>query len=136
MYELTFLTDSLSEKVDAETLAKVRGFINGLGGNVKKEIAWEKRKLAYPIKKHLSGFYVIFEFELESEKIEELQKQLRLDENILRSLIINKEGIKEERHRMRPVKPKAFVPARPEEAKGEKVKIEELDKKLEEILKE
>lgn len=136
MYELIFITDPLTEKIDAESMAKVRNFITGLGGYVKKENVWEKRKLAYSIKKHLSGFYVVFEFEMEAERIDELQKRLKLDEDILRFLIINKEGIKGERPRVRPLKPKAAAPTRPLEAKGEKVKIEELDKKLEEILKE
>ena len=136
MYELIFITDPLTEKIDAEAPAKVRRFINELGGQIRKEDIWEKRKLAYPIKKHLFGFYVIFEFEMEAEKLDELQKQLRLNDDVLRFLIINKEGIKEERPKIRPLKFKTAAPVRPPEAKGEKVKIEELDKKLEEILKE
>ena len=136
MYELIFLNDPLVEKMDTEIVIKVRDFITGLGGQIKKENVWEKRKLAYPVKKHLLGFYVIFEFEIEAEKIDELQKQLRLNSDILRFLIINKEGIKEERPRVRLTKPKAIASVRPAEFRGEKIKIEELDKKLEEILKE
>jgi small subunit ribosomal protein S6 len=136
MYELILLVSPLVEKIDTEIVAKIRDLILGLEGNIKKEYTWEKRKLAYPIKKQLFGTYIIFEFALLSEKMEEMQKQLKLNSDIMRYLIINKEGVKEERPRVRAMKPKIIAPLPPSEAKGEKVKIEELDKKLEEILKE
>lgn len=136
MYELILLISPLVEKIEQEIATKIRELILSLNGNIKKESFWEKRKLAYLVKKQLFGSYAIFEFELNAEKIEELQKQLKSNNDILRFLIINKIGIKEERPKARLLKPKVAVPVRPTEAKGEKVKIEELDKKLEEILKE
>jgi len=136
MYELIFITDSSSEKADGPTIASVRGFINEQGGVIKKEDTWEKRKLAYPIKKHVFGFYTVIQFELEKEKIEELQKQLRMNGNLLRFLIIDKTGVKEDVHKPRMARPKAVVAPKPTDEKTERVKIEEIDKKLEEILKE
>ena len=139
MYELSVILSAVLEKPDEATLAKIRNFIIGAGGNIKKENIWEKRRLAYAIKKQAYAHYAFFEFDLTAEKIEELQKMLNLNQDILRLLIINKRGVKEEKPRLRPTRPKASVPApsvRIEEARGEKVKIEELDKKLEEILKE
>ncbi len=141
MYELIILLSALLEKVDEEAVAKVRNLIVSFGGNIKKEGVWEKRRLAYPVKKQTYGYYAVFEFGMEPEKNEELQKHLRLNNDILRFLILNKEGIKEEKARparlsttktaIAPVTPKIT-----EDIKGEKIKIEELDKKLEEILKE
>jgi len=139
MYELVAVLSALLERPDQATLAKIRDFINGAGGAIKKENVWEKKKLAYPVKKQLLGNYAIFEFDLPKEKIEELQKQLKINTDILRFLIINKEGVKEEKPRLKPPKPRLSAPtpaAKTEEGRGEKVKIEELDKKLEEILKE
>ena len=136
MYELILLASPLVEKIDVEIVAKIHDLILGLDGTIKKEFNWEKRKLAFPIKKQFFGTYVIFEFALISEKMEEMQKQLKLNSDIIRYLIINKEGVKEERPRLRAIKPKIIASLPPSEAKGEKVKIEELDKKLEEILKE
>lgn len=135
MYELIFITDTLNEKIDFQALEKVRGFIAGLEGNIKKEDSWEKRKLAYPVKKRFFGFYTIIQFQMESEKINDLQKQLKMDDDILRYLIIDKTKIKEEAPRLKFARPKA-APQRPAEEKDEKIKIEEIDKKLEEILKE
>jgi len=136
MYELIFLTAALGEKIDDQVLTKVRGFINEQGGIIKKEIVWEKSKLAYPVKKHLLGFYTVLEFEFQAEKVDELQKQLRLTADVLKFLIINKEGVKKETPRPKFLRPKTAVLPKITEEKGEKVKIEELDKKLEEILKE
>ena len=139
MYELSVILSAVLEKPDEATLAKIRDFIMGGGGSIKKENVWEKRRLAYPMKKQAYAHYAFFEFEMSAEKLEELQKQLNLSQDILRFLIINKAGIKEEKPRIRPVRPKASAPsptARVEETRGEKVKIEELDKRLEEILKE
>jgi small subunit ribosomal protein S6 len=138
MYELIFILSALNEKPDAAVIAKIRDFINGSGGLIKKEDVWEKRKFAYQIEKQQFGHYIIFEFELSREKVVELQNLLKSNEDILRFLVLNKEGIKEPPKRIRPIKPKAFgaTPALRTEEKGERVKIEELDKKLEEILKE
>ncbi len=137
MYELNLLFSPILEKIDGETAAKIREFILSLGGVIKKENISEKRKLAYPIKKRGVGYYITFEFQIEPEKIEDLKKLLNFNHDILRFLIIDKSNVKEETARIRPIKPKAVAPfGRTEEAKGEKVKIEELDKKLEEILKE
>ncbi|TSC53899.1 MAG: 30S ribosomal protein S6 [Parcubacteria group bacterium LiPW_39] len=141
MYELTYILTPLLEKVDlGAAVEKVRGFINGLGGEAKKEEISEKKKLAYPIKKQLYGFYVVSKFQLEPEKIEELEKRLRLENDILRFLILIQKEIS-----LRQLKTKIIKPKRPAltpgetikaEPKAARVKIEELDKKLEELLKE
>lgn len=138
MYELNLLFSPLLEKINEETMVKTRDMISGLEGNIKKENIGEKRKLSYPVKKQIFGFYVVLEFEMEPDKTEELRKQLNLNRDILRFLLIDKTDIKEEPARVRPIKSKMAIPTihPTEETRGEKVKIEELDKKLEEILKE
>lgn len=138
MYELTYILTPLLEKVDLEAAAqKVRGFIDGLGGEAKKEEISEKKKLAYPIKKQLYGFYAVSKFQLEPEKIEQLEKRLRLENDILRFLIVSQKEISARRLKTKITKPKKpaaeTIKAEP---KAARVKIEELDKKLEELLKE
>ena len=140
MYELTCIINPMLEKSDAEaTVAKIRDFIAGLGGMLKKEELREKRRLAYPIKKQLAGYYAVAQFELEKEKAEELQKELRMNNNILRYLMLElRESelapAKPRKARLKAVTPKIAIEGEP--VKKEKVKIEDLDKKLEEILKE
>jgi small subunit ribosomal protein S6 len=141
LYELTYIINPLLGELDLNAAAeKVRSFVNGLGGQIKKEMVGEKRKLSYPIKKQTHGFYVTAEFEIEPEKLSELEKFLKTNGDILRHLVINLAERKIEKPAKRPFRPKpAVIPsvAAPLKAeKVEKVKIEELDKKLEELLKE
>lgn len=127
------------EKIDADAITgKIRGLIGELDGDIKKEVLSEKKKLAYPIKKQLYGYYVSVEFGLEKEKTAELEQQLKLDNNILRFLLVTQKEISARRLKTKIAKPKKIAPAEisKTEPKVEKVQIEELDKKLEELLKE
>lgn len=142
-YELTFIINPLMEKSETDTVVgKIRASIAELNGQIKKEKDWEKRKLAYPIKKQLYGYYYTINLIMEADKIDDLQKKLKINNDILRYLAINKTSVKQEEETAR--KPRKTKPATTEKAKSEKttdikeekVKIEDLDKKLEEILKE
>lgn len=142
MYELTFIISPLAGDIDTSaTSGKIRSFINGLGGNISKESIGEKKKLAFPIKKQIMGFYATFEFALNDiEKLPELEKMLNLDQDIMRYLLINLDELKPEKTPKKSFgKPKTAIKSTPETGapvKTERVKIEELDKKLEELLKE
>ena len=140
MYELTYILNSnISDSDVASQAERVRGFINDLGA-IKNEKIWEKRRLAYPIKKQGFGFYVTTEFETEPEKVVEIESRLRLETAILRHLLITKEEVKAAPRpifRPRPKEKSAFSEHAPDaEPVKKKVKIEEIDKRLEELLEE
>lgn len=139
MYELTYIISLLSADVETSQVAeKVRAQIKELGGEAKKEYISEKKKLAFQIKKQSQGFYATVVFEMEPEKIDELNTFLRMNNDILRHMIINQAELRTEKTSKKPARAK---PANAENVIGEntgktgKVKIEELDKKLEELLK-
>ena len=141
MYELTYIVSPiLDEKSVNETVAAVRGFINDLNAQIKKEQVGEKRKLAYPIKKQVFGYYVTVEFDLEPEKTPELENYLRHQSDILRSLLLSLEESKlhpaPQKARIQKALSSAPAKTTARGERSEKVKIEELDKKLEEILEE
>ena len=141
MYELTYIVSPiLDEKSLNETATAVRDFVSDLNARIKKEQLGEKRKLAYPIKKQLFGYYVTIEFDLEPEKIAELQDYLKHQNDILRSLILSLDEAKlhPAPAKARIQKTEAAVSAKTpfKTEKAEKIKIEELNKKLEEILEE
>ena len=46
------------------------------------------KKLAYPIQKKTNGFYQLFEFEMEGEKIQKFEVELKRDERIMRFLTV------------------------------------------------
>jgi small subunit ribosomal protein S6 len=139
MYELTYIISVLTAEGETSSIAeKVRAQIKELGGEAKKEYISEKKKLAFQIKKQGQGFYATVIFEMEPEKIDELNTFLRMNNDILRHMIINQAELRTEKVSKKPAKTKL---AAGETAIGEstaktgKVKIEELDKKLEELLK-
>ena len=63
---------------------------SGQGGKVIKEDLWGERDLVYPIKKQTKGFYAHFEIEAEGKNAKGLDKQLKLEEDILRYLLIRR----------------------------------------------
>lgn len=61
--------------------------IENFGGSVKNIDKIGRKKLAYEVKKFRDGFFVIFNFELTEEKIVDLKRTLKLNEDVLRNLI-------------------------------------------------
>jgi len=138
MYELTYIINPVSSESGSNAVAaKVRSFIvEQLAGQIKKEYIGEKKRLSYPIKKQSSGTYVTAEIIVESEKMDELTKFLELNNDILRHLVLTVDERVKVKKSPR-IKPMAIaIPAEEiSTARTEKVGIEELDKKLEELLK-
>lgn len=60
-------------------------------GSVAKEDLWGNRSLTYPIKRQEKAFFAHFEFSLDPEKLSSLDKLIKLDEDILRYLIVRKD---------------------------------------------
>jgi small subunit ribosomal protein S6 len=92
-YETIFIIDSTLEP-DA-IAAKKDKFVkiitdNGEIGEVEE---WGKRKLAYPINFKTEGYYVLVNFKANVEFPKELDRRYRIDENILRTIIIRKDEV-------------------------------------------
>lgn len=88
-YYLTLVLKSdLEEKERKALLDNVVKKLIGEDGKVSKEDLWGVRDLAYPIKKQTKGFYAHFEIEAEGKKTQGLDKQLKLEEDILRYLLV------------------------------------------------
>lgn len=70
---------------------RVSGFIATVGGEVtatNHENPWGRRRLAYPINDHRDAFYVLYRFTAGATAIDELERELRLDDNVIRHLIV------------------------------------------------
>ena len=52
---------------------------------------WEKRKLAYEIKKQKEGFYIVFKFEAKPELISELERNYRITDEVMKFIVIKEE---------------------------------------------
>ena len=66
----------------------VNQFITGKGGVISEEERWGKRKLAYPIKRHLEGNYVLTRCRMRPNWVKELDANLNISEDILRHLLL------------------------------------------------
>lgn len=88
-YELVYIiSPEVDEEVLESTTGSVKQYITGNGGVVSEEERWGKRRLAYPIKRHQEGNYVLTRFKMEPEWSKGLEANLEISENVLRHLLI------------------------------------------------
>ena len=88
-YETVFiLTPVLSEVQMKEAVEKFKGILTAEGAEIVNEENWGLKKLAYPIEKKTTGFYVMFEFNAAPAVISKLELQYRRDERVIRSLVV------------------------------------------------
>ena len=119
-YELTYIIDTaLEEEARKELIEKISSLIAQNGGEVEKvDETWGKRRLAYPINDKPEGYYVLVTMQAPAELPKEIESNLRINENVLRSLVIK---VEEKKHSVkpRPVRTPVAAPvqeAAPEEA--------------------
>src|SRR3989454_12163117 len=104
-YETVYIFDStLEEPAINEKLERFHALITkGSNGALTNVAHWGKRSLAYPVKKRDSGYYVVAQFEAARDLLPEYQRAVKLDEGVLRFLVVVSEGL--------PAKPEAAAAA-------------------------
>jgi len=91
-YELmVILTPEIDERQVAPTLDKFLKVITNDGGSVDKVDIWGKRRLAYEIQKKNEGIYAVVNFTATSAATQELDRQLKLNEQIMRTKVLRAE---------------------------------------------
>ncbi|MCL4542121.1 MAG: 30S ribosomal protein S6 [Chloroflexi bacterium] len=89
-YELMVcLRPDLAEEAVMNYPARLTEIINAQGGTVIKDTSMGRRRLAYPIRKLHEGFYHVINFQLDAPKVAPLDFQLRVNEDILRHIIVH-----------------------------------------------
>ncbi len=87
-YELIFVTDaSLENEVIDEVVAKFTDLVKA-NGTILEATNWGKRKLAYEVNKKWDGFYTLITFEGPADFNKELERVLRIDERVMKFLVI------------------------------------------------
>ena len=90
-YEVVYIIDAaLSEEETAALVAKFKELAEG-HGTVTEVDEWGKRKLAYPINDIEEGYYVLMTFTADPAFPAELDRKMRIDTNIMRSIIVSKD---------------------------------------------
>lgn len=88
-YELTVLLDgkasSAKKKKFSENIEKM---VSSLSGKIVKSKEWGVLDLAYPIKKSENALYLFWELDLPADKVKSLKDKLKLEEGVLRYLLV------------------------------------------------
>jgi small subunit ribosomal protein S6 len=92
-YEVAFIADADLDSEALEALeARVKDWIEAAGGKAGKVDSWGKRKFAYPIQKKNEGFYTFIEAEMPADAPAAVERDMRLNEQILRFMVTAQEA--------------------------------------------
>ncbi len=93
-YEVVYIFDSaLAEDRIQEKLARYHELVTGPGkGEITATDVWGRRQLAFPIKKKNAGTYVVVQFSSAEDALPEFERLLKLDEELLRYLVVQHQG--------------------------------------------
>ena len=92
-YEAVYIFDStLEESAITEKLDKYHAMLAAEDADAPSVDHWGKRTLAYPISGRETGYYVVAKFTTEAAALPEYERALKLDESLLRHLIVLDEG--------------------------------------------
>jgi small subunit ribosomal protein S6 len=88
-YEVMVILDpSIEERTVETSLDKYLNVIRKDGGTVEKVDVWGRRRLAYEVKKNAEGIYAVISLNAEPATVKEFDRQLTLNETILRTKVI------------------------------------------------
>lgn len=89
-YEITFIvTENVTEDKAKEIAGGVRKLFESHGAKIEKDFYWGKRKLIYKISKNTFGYYFVLIFDLDSNQLKPINQELRMNEKVIRYLIVD-----------------------------------------------
>jgi len=92
-YELALVLNAkVEDDVRTATLEKVQAYITRFGGTITNIDEWGKKRLAYEIQKMREGYYYFIQFTAEATCPAELEKRVRIMDNVIRYLIVRPEA--------------------------------------------
>jgi small subunit ribosomal protein S6 len=93
-YELVVvLNPEIPEEDMPAAIDRVTGAVTGRGGEVDDVQAWGRRKLAYPIKRHMEGNYFLTNIRLDPVRAHDLESSFMISEDILRHMLVRKDDV-------------------------------------------
>lgn len=92
-YELAVVVNAkVEDDVRTATVEKVKEYITRYNGNITNVDEWGKKKLAYEIQKMTEGFYYFIQFEADADCPAEVERHIRIMENVLRYLCVRQDA--------------------------------------------
>ena len=87
-YELVYVVrPNAEDEVREAVMNKIQEVISA-NGEIEKVDTWGNKKLAYPIAKFTEGFYVLVNFKASADLPKELDRNLKINENVIRHMIV------------------------------------------------
>lgn len=91
-YETFFIVDpDLPDDTNNAIDDKIKSVVDSNGGNIITYASWGKKKLAYPVRKRSRGNYILMEYSGGPELVAELERNMRLDERVLKFITVKQE---------------------------------------------
>ena len=91
-YEMMMILDpEVEERTITQTIEKLLAVIPATGGTVDNVDVWGRRQMTFDINKRSQGLYAVVDFTATSDTAKELERQLSLNEMVLRTKIMRKE---------------------------------------------
>ncbi|MCB0061772.1 MAG: 30S ribosomal protein S6 [Caldilineaceae bacterium] len=88
-YELVYIAQPELDEEGMNTLSdRFSQTVSNFGGTINSVEPWGRRTLAYPIKNFFEGHYILLRFTMEPQGADEVDRFLRLNENVIRYLLI------------------------------------------------
>jgi small subunit ribosomal protein S6 len=88
-YEVAFIAQADLDETSLNALVeKAKGWVTAAGGQVTQVDLWGRRRLAYPIRKQHEGQYIMLQTEMQPSATHDVERNLRLTEQLLRFQII------------------------------------------------
>jgi len=92
-YELALVVSAkIEDDARTATVEKAKDYIVRAGGTVTEVEDWGKKKLAYEIQKMHEGFYYFIQFEADAQCPAEVERHVRIMDNVLRYLVVRKDA--------------------------------------------
>ena len=92
-YELALgVNAKIEDEAREAVVEKAKGYIARYGGTVTEVEEWGKKRLAYEIQKMREGFYYFIQFDAEATAPAEIERHVRIMENVIRYLCVKQEA--------------------------------------------
>ena len=92
-YELALVVNAkIEDEARAAVVEKAKGYIARYNGTVTEVEEWGKKRLAYEIQKMREGYYYFIQFEADADCPAEIERHVRIMDNVLRYLVVRKDA--------------------------------------------
>ena len=89
IYEVLFIADPNLGEPDVDALAAtIQGYAEKEGAKTQKVEKWGKKRLAYDIKKHREGYYVLLVVEAKPEIVKEVERRIRVTDGVVKFITV------------------------------------------------